>query len=146
MEYYMFSLLAALAAGGCLIACPVPYERASDNKPTGFTDYEGAGKLVTVSFVGNGFTSPQVVEQYAIYRAAEVANAKGKPYFVMYRSLLDAARDVPSRHPCTGMAYASPVATSFILLLDEPRPGAQRTAEVLDQLKDVIATGRMPAP
>jgi hypothetical protein len=139
----MFSRLFVLAACFSITACATSYQSAS--LTGGHFEAKGPGKLEQVTFSANGYTSFAVTEKYAIYRAAEVAKSKGKNYFVMYDSLYNAARDIPSFRPRLGWVQNKPVATSYVLLLDTPRRGAQPTDKVLEELKDVIATGKITA-
>lgn len=142
----MLCRLAAVSAAFLSLAgCATSYQSGAYSYTGGHFEEKGPGKLEKISFSANGFTDFAVTEKYAIYRAAEVAKAKGKPYFIMYDSLYNAAREVPSFRPRLGWVQNKPTATSFVLLLDKPRRGAQQTDKVLDELKDVIATGKVTA-
>jgi hypothetical protein len=134
-------LLLPIAASILLSGCATSYQ--SFGATGGHAEHKAPGKLEHVTFLANGFTSPSVAQHYAMYRCAELAKAKSKPYFMMYNSLVAAALDRPARMPRVGSAQVQTHATTFLLLLDEPRPGAHNTAEVLAELKPVVQSGRV---
>jgi hypothetical protein len=101
------------------------------------------GKLELVTFAGNGFITADLVQTYAIYRCAELAKSRNMPYFVMYNTLVAAALNRPSVSPRVGKVQNKPIATTFMLLLDGPRYGANKTDSVLAELKSVIDTGQL---
>jgi len=131
--------LSGCAAALLLSACATPYQSAG--LTGGHVEQKGPSRLELVTFAANGFTAADIAQQYALYRCAEVAKTRNKPFFLMYSSLLAAAYEQPSTVPRVGMAQNKPVATAFILLLDGPRRGAHNTQDVLDDLAKVIATG-----
>ena len=138
----MFYRLATLAACFSLTACATSYQSAAGSLTGGHNERKGPGNLELVEFYGNGYTSLALAEQYTTYRCAEVAQAKGKPYFIMYDTLNNAARDIPSFRPLVGSIQNKPHAVSFVLLLDAPRRGALETKTVLADLKQVIETSQ----
>lgn len=109
-------------------------------------DQAGPGKLHQVVFSANGYTSTALTEKYALYRSAEIAQSLNKPYFIMYESLTSAAIDMPSDTPRMGIVQNKPIATAFILPLDAPARGAHDTRATLDELRNVIANGRLDQP
>ncbi len=135
----MFTYVSSI--GILLTGCATQYQ--SVGMTGGHRDMAGPGKLEMVQFLANGYTSEALTEKYALYRCAEVAKAKGKPFFMLYTSLLNAARDRPSANPQVGIMQGKPAATAFVLLLDAPRPGVHDTQATLDELRDVIATGNL---
>lgn len=138
MKRLIASLLAAALA---LSGCATQYQ--STGLTGGHLDHPGPGKLYTVVFAANGYTSAGLAEKYALYRCAEVAQSLGKPFFVMYDSLTSAALERPSSTPSIGIVLGKPTATAFILPLDTPRPGVHDTRATLDDLRTVIATGQL---
>jgi hypothetical protein len=138
MTRTIWVLAGALVLGGCA----TQYQSAG--LTGGHRDGHGPGKLEMVQFMGNGYITQELTQKYALYRSAEVARAKGKPYFVLYDSLRSAARGIPDTIPQVGQIQGKPTATAFLLLLDAPRPGARDTQATLDELRDVVATGELP--
>jgi len=139
-----------LAAAMLLSACATQYQ--SVGLTGGHYESKGPGRLEMVSFSANGYTSAALAQKYALYRCAEVAQAKNKPFFIMYDSLSGAARDLPAQQPRVGWVQNKPVATAFLLLLDAPRRGVHETGTTLEELHDIIVTGKLdgkadsPAP
>ncbi len=134
-------LLLAAAAGLLLSACATSYQ--SMGLTGGHMEQKGPGKLEAVTFAANGYTRAELAQKYALYRCAELANAKRKPFFLMYNSLIAAARNDPSGVPRVGQVQGKPIATAFVLMLDTPEPGAHNTEDVLSDLKSVIETGTL---
>jgi hypothetical protein len=98
-----------------------------------------------VSFYGNGFTSGEKAQKFALYRCAELAKSRGKPYFLIYESLSDAVRDKHAELPLVGMLGNFPSATAFILLLEEPRLGSKETSRVLSELEPLVKSSAQAA-
>jgi hypothetical protein len=124
---------AALAAAGCATA--YRNDAASSFTGGGFQG-DGPGHLVRIGFSGNGYTSVETVRRYALFRAAEYAKAQGKPYFLLYPRLLDAARDAPGDLPSVGTVGGKSMAVAFVLLLDQEEPRALQTSAILAQLAE----------
>lgn len=140
----MRRLFSSLAAGLLLSACATPYQ--SSGMTGGHAEAKGPGNLRMIGFGANGYTSSEVTQQYALYRAAEVAQSLNKPFFIMYDSLTSAALERPSAMPRVGMALGKPQAVAFVLLLDAPRPGVHDTRATLDDLAPLIASGKLDNP
>jgi hypothetical protein len=73
--------LCALALLVVLVACtsPTPYRAATDD--TGYRDQQIETNRFRVSFTGNSATPLGRVQDYALYRAAELTVANGFDYF-----------------------------------------------------------------
>lgn len=92
---FNLAFLAALALAGC--ASPTHYQPAADGE--GYTDEQIADGRYRVTFSGNSVTPRNVVDNYMLYRAAELTLASGNDYFelvshdvernVTYRSYVD---------------------------------------------------------
>lgn len=134
-------ILLLAAAGVLLSGCATAYQ--SPGLTGGHYEQKGPGTLELVSFSANGYTKPELAQKYALYRCAERAKAKNKPFFIMYTSLVNAARNVPTDTPHVGLALGKPTATALVLLLDAPRPGAHHTDDVMADLRKVIETGSL---
>jgi hypothetical protein len=104
----------------------------------GHEQKQGTVALEKVLFSANGFTPAWKAQDFALYRAAELAQSKNKPYFVIYESLLAAAHASPSDRARIGTVGGKPLANLFVLYLDKPRPGAKETALVLKELDSVV--------
>ncbi len=76
----LFSALALAVLSGC--ASPMYYQAAGTNgRHTGYADRQVDGALHRVNFVANPGTPLDQAYAYAMYRAAELAQSKGAPYF-----------------------------------------------------------------
>ena len=73
------TLLIAVSLAAC--AAPTPYQSADNGK--GFTDQALETNRFRVSFTANSRTPRQTVENYLLYRAAEITLENGKDYFVV---------------------------------------------------------------
>lgn len=92
------SVLACLAVllGAC--AAPTPYRPAL--KGEGFSDRPIEDGRFRISFAGNETTPRATVEDYMLYRAAEVTLANGKDHFVVVqRNVEERARTVVRTEP-----------------------------------------------
>ena len=77
-------MVASLLLAGMLVAAcatPTPYQRAADNG--GYTEQLLEKDRYRVSFAGNSLTSRETVENYLLYRAAELTVETGNDHFVM---------------------------------------------------------------
>lgn len=88
-------LMVALALAGC--ATPTPYQAIGSRGGTtgGYADQRIEENRFRVSFAGNTMTSRQTVENFLLYRAAELTVAQGYDWFVM------AARDTERKSRTT---------------------------------------------
>ena len=69
--------LTALLVAGC--ATPTPYSPAVDGK--GYAEQQLEGDRFRVSFAGNSVTPRETVENYLLYRAAEITLKTGNDHF-----------------------------------------------------------------
>ena len=81
--------LLVLAAGLLLAACaaPTPYQPAEGG--FGYSDQPLESNRYRVSFAGNSVTPRDVVQNYLLYRAAELTVQKGCDYFTVVRQDLE---------------------------------------------------------
>jgi len=81
----MRTLMFAAAAGLMLAACATatPYQPAETGRGYGFQEQVIEQNRVRISFRGNTLTDRDTVENYLLYRAAEVTLAQGKDYFIV---------------------------------------------------------------
>lgn len=73
-------LIAGLALAACTTATPY---QPIDKKGEGFSEFQLEGNKYRVVFSGNTETSITTVENYLLYRAAEVTLEKGFDYFIV---------------------------------------------------------------
>jgi hypothetical protein len=76
-----FFLAAALALGACV--GPTPYGPATDG--FGYSEQAIEGNRYRVTFSGNSATPRDTVENYLLYRAAEVTLERGHTYFIVVK-------------------------------------------------------------
>lgn len=87
MRICLMLAVAAAIVAACATAVGTPYQ-AADAKGFGYTEQKIEGDRYRVAFAGDGATPPQLVEDYALLRAAELAAAAGAEWFrVVGRSL-----------------------------------------------------------
>lgn len=79
-------LLSAVLLTAC--ASTTPYQSQRDGY--GYTEQILEPNRVRVSFAGSSATSRETVENYLLYRAAEVTLARGFDYFVMTKTQTEA--------------------------------------------------------
>ncbi len=85
--FYSKTLLMAVLLTGCVTAVGTNYGPA-DTKGYGYSDTRIESDRYRVTFAGDGATSPEAVEDYALLRAAELALANGYDWFrVVSRNL-----------------------------------------------------------
>lgn len=99
-------LLAACATG------PTPYVPAIPGEPAslGFRQAPLEDRRFRISFAANGATAPEQVEDYLLYRAAEITLAEGADWF-----RIDARETVPEIRYFAG-GYGGPVHVAPIFL------------------------------
>lgn len=134
-----FLLCAGLMAS--LSGCTTGYHSA-DNLILGYTggywDRVGPGKLTKVGFSANGFSNPNKVAVNLMYRCAELAQARNKPYFSFYSSIQNAIAGLPTQFADSSMTYGKPEAFGYVLFHDEAQEGALATKEVLEKYQAQI--------
>lgn len=64
-----------------LIGCSTPYKSAG--LTGGYSDVQLSKDIYKVSFRGNGFTSNEKVQDYLLYRCAQLTDSKGYKYFIV---------------------------------------------------------------
>jgi len=90
---------AALALAACATA--TPYQPLGARGSGGFADQRLEANRYRVTFVGNDYTSRQTVENYLLFRAAELTVANGYDGFSIVRH--DTDRNVEQRVYDTGL-------------------------------------------
>lgn len=90
-----FAVVGLMAASLTLFGCVSPsyYQPAVDHE--GYSDQRISDDHYRISFSGNSVTPRETVENYLLYRAAEITVATGHDYFVVVDQ--DVERDVTYR-------------------------------------------------
>ncbi|MGB1557714.1 MAG: CC0125/CC1285 family lipoprotein, partial [Oceanococcaceae bacterium] len=84
MSAFSPSLMTALLATSLLVACahtPTPYQPRPDGGQYGYSEQGLEPDRIRVVFRGNTLTARETVENYLLYRAAEVTQQRGYAYF-----------------------------------------------------------------
>lgn len=115
-------------------ACTPPYQSGIKSN-SGYYDYPGPGQMRKIVYLGSSRMEDTMVKFYALKRCAEYAQEKKKPYFILYENLFSAVRGSESNMPKLGYIGSHPIASAFILLLDEEKDGALKTNDVLEKVK-----------
>jgi len=69
---------------GLFSACgPSKYVSVTDTGLYGYSEWPRDSATWQVSFVGNGYTNLEIVDRYALFRAAELAVSKGYDSFIV---------------------------------------------------------------
>lgn len=143
----LLKLITVAAALVSLGGCATGYKSAATYRAFGlaggYVETEAPGNLQRVEFGGNGLTPVDLLEKYGLYRWSEFSLSKGKPYFMLYRSLTDAALERPTLRPVISKVQAKPNATAYLLLLDKPQSGSFDARKVMQELKDVIEIAKI---
>ena len=103
------SRLAVLAAAALLLAAcgtPTPYVPAGADSGYGYAAQKIEGNRFRVTFAGNALTSRITVENYLLYRAAEVTLAQNRDWFVVVSRAIDA--DTTYHTTYDGWSYYPP--------------------------------------
>lgn len=125
-------LLCALLLGGCATGY---------GKSTIFGGYwskDGPGELVEVGFNGNGYTDSGKVELYLLYRSAELAKARNKAYFSIYRSIFEAIVDRPVDEATANVLGGKPFGKVYMLTQDGPVAGAMKADDILARYAEAV--------
>ncbi len=85
----VFAALAVLALSAC--ASTTPYQQAQ-GRGNGYSEQKLERDKFRIVFSGNTLTDRVTVENYVLYRAAEVTVQSGNDYFIMIEDTTDARR------------------------------------------------------
>jgi len=147
MNGYARSGKAALAMflGLATVGCSTAYQDASTGlsraSGAGYKEEAGPGGLVKVTYKGNKWMLMYQVQDYALYRCAEIAQRQGSPYFALYQTLPDALQNRTSNEVKPTTLLGIPHAEVYISLHKTAAPGLLSAAEVLTRLKPTIPAG-----
>jgi hypothetical protein len=90
MMWVFAAAFAAAALSGCASG-PAPYGPKTADSGTGYTDEQLAQNRFRVTYTGNSTTPRDVIEDYLLFRAAQVTQSAGAQWFVF------AARDTKAK-------------------------------------------------
>jgi hypothetical protein len=128
-----------------LAACSTAYQEAHGNpllsSSSGYHEEKAAGELIKVTYKGNRTILMYQVEDYALYRCAEIAQREGSPYFALYQTLPDALQDRRSDRVRPTTLLGIPHAEVYIRLHTSPAPGLLSASEVSTRLAPSIIAG-----
>jgi hypothetical protein len=120
-----------------LTACATGYGKS--NIFGGYWSKPGSGELIEVGFDGNGYIKIEKVEIYLLYRSAEIAKEKQKPFFSIYHRLSDAIVDRPlSEETQASTIGGKPYGKVYMLLHDTRVTGSLETDVILKKYSEFI--------
>ena len=132
----------ALLLGWSAAGCSTAYREASANEfigsGSGYREEAGPGGLIKVTYHGNQAMLMYQVQDYALYRCAQIAQRQRSPYFVLYQTLPDALQHRTSTEVRPTTLLGIPHAEVYIGLRQAGAPGLLATADVLARLKPAI--------
>jgi hypothetical protein len=102
MKPLAFAIGVVLLAG---CAAPTPYQPLAGGQ--GYAEERLDGDRYRISFAGNRLTDRETVQDYLLYRAAEVTLASGNDYFVVADSDVERTRASRGNHRGRPVAYWS---------------------------------------
>lgn len=120
----------AIALPFLLSACSTVYMDARNPLAIsgGYWDKPGPGKLTTVGFSANGFTSTETASKLLLRRCSELAKAAGKPHFLVYETPADAVADRPIKDFNVFKLGNKPNPVVYILMQDTASTFSFQTA------------------
>ena len=138
----MKKILALFAATFILSGCSILNQ--SSLIENDYFQETGPGKLHSVVFAGPDYMSEETVKMFTLYRCAQLAQSRNKPFFILYSTLEDAIRQRPSASARTGSVWGNATGAAFVLLLEGPSPrsGVRDTSATLEELEKAIATSK----
>lgn len=144
--------LALLFVTACATG-PTPYQPRPEDGLHGYSEQALERDRVRVVFRGNFLTSQETVENYLLYRAAEVTLERGYRYFVP--SLHQVQRDAQQQAVVTGVAtgfggygwHGAPFGSSLIIVDRFPAQDAEsyRASAVFKLLAEAPAPAELDA-
>jgi hypothetical protein len=82
--------IAAMLLGLAACATPTPYAPSASSAAQGFSERQIEADRFAVTFRGNSITPRETVEDYLLFRAAELTLEKGKDHFIAATRATDA--------------------------------------------------------
>lgn len=110
-------ILGAFIGAMMLAACATetPYQAARSNDDNGYRDARIEQNRYRVSFAGNSMTDRETVENYLLYRSAELTLQAGYDYFIVHDRQTDEDKSIiPTGHGSSfGASYHDPFYDSW---------------------------------
>ena len=78
--YILYLVVIALLFSSC---GPTKYTRVDASGPYGFSEWARDSSTWEVSFIGNGYTTQETADRYALFRAAELTVGSGYNSFIV---------------------------------------------------------------
>jgi hypothetical protein len=114
-----------------LAGCATAYQR--QNMTGGYTDVGVADTTYRVRFKGNNYTSRDKVEQFLLYRCAQLTTQLGYDHFVL---LSEDTLDISDPFAQAGLFPRNYYATALIQVVHDPdRPAAYNAKEVMRRIQ-----------
>jgi hypothetical protein len=99
----------------------------------GYTDFRLAEKTYRVRFKGNNYTSRDKVEQFLLYRCAQLTTQLGYEHFVL---VAEDTLDISDLFAQAGLFPRNYYATAHIKVLEHPdHPAAYNAREVMRRIE-----------
>lgn len=139
--------MASIKALACVIlcaglaGCATGYHSVNDpirGYAGGYREEPGPGELLKVAFYANAHSERDTVTAYLMYRCAELAQQRHKPYFRMYRSLAEAVVDRPIDEAIIGRIGGDLGDWVFVLFDDSQMPGDLSTQATLTKYESYV--------
>lgn len=108
------------------------------NYTGGYWDRQGLGRLTIVGFTANAYSNSDKVANNVMYRCAEIAKMRHKPYFSFYASVEDAITENPSDSVSVHKNYGKPDGYGYVIFHDEEKPGALSAKAVMEKYETYI--------
>lgn len=107
MKTAPIGIVALASVGIALSACETstPYAPAEDRQGYGFTEQQIEDNRFRITFRGNSLTDRETVEDYLLFRAAEVTLEQGYDYFVVVEDDTEKTTTYTGVGPRSGFAY-----------------------------------------
>ena len=127
------ALAASLAVAACQTIEPTPYQARESG--AGYSETSLGEGIYRISFEGNAVTSYKTVEDYLLYRAAEVAHEHQADTFTVLRNT-EPSTFIESRPETTVCHYSPADFSQFVLypdaeaVVDDPSPATRFEAYI----------------
>lgn len=119
----------------CMLSgCATPYQNSSHGITGGYSNISVSNTVEKITFSGNGYLDASTAVDYGLLRSAEYASENGKPYFMMYSTLMDIVRDRPTQKPNIGLIGSFPTSVCYVVLLDDYQDNALKTQDIIEKL------------
>lgn len=133
INYPTLPLLSAILITSLLGACATPYQERSSTRG-GYQQTTVTANIERIEFFGNSRVSEEQVSNYTLFRCAEYAREKKRPYFLIYNSLTDVATNRKSAAPQVTHTGKDLHSVAYLYLLDIEKPESFGTEYIYNRL------------